>query len=265
MKSLYIGSAMLLLLFLMVIVSFIGLPHSPTEMNIPDRFAGPSAVHWLGTDQYGRDVLSRIILASQSAFIVSFGGVGTGMLIGCMLGATAAYVKGTVGQLIMRMMDGFFAFPNLLLAMIIVAALGSGIYNVLIAIAVFSIPAFSRLMYGFVLEAQGFGYIKAAHSYDAGARRIIFTHLIPAALPRIGVQMSMALGTGILTETALSFLGLGVQPPHPSWGGMLNEAQGFLAVAPLYPIIPGIVIFIAVVGFNLVGDGLAEKQKEATS
>lgn len=265
MKTLLTGSAMLSVILVMLLISWIGLPSDPNVMNIANRFASPSGAHWLGTDQYGRDILSRLLLASQSALTVSLGGVGSGMLIGCILGAVAGYVKGIAGSVIMRFMDVLFAFPNLLLALMLVTVLGTGQINVLLAIAVFSIPSFARLMYGFVLEAQSYGYIKAARSYNAGHAVILFRHLIPAALPRIGVQMSLALGSGILTETALSFLGLGVQPPHPSWGGMLNEAQSFMYLAPVYPLIPGFVIFLAVAGFNLLGDGLATRHKEAVS
>jgi len=265
MRTLRIGMFLLSIIGLMLIVSYIWLPHDPYAMKVANRFAAPSWDHLLGTDQYGRDVLSRLLVASRSALLVAFGGVGSGMIIGCVLGAISGYVRGVIGNLIMRVMDALFAFPNLLLALMLVTIMGTGTYNVLIAIAIFNIPAFARLMNGFILEAQSYGYIKAARSYHAGHGRILFRHLIPAVLPKLGVQISMALGTGILTETALSFLGLGVQPPNPSWGGILNEAQAFIYIAPFYPVIPGCIILIAVAGFNLFGDGIAARHKEVVS
>jgi peptide/nickel transport system permease protein len=265
MKLFVLGLSFVSVIAAMLILSFISLPHDPYEMSISNRFAAPNVDYWLGTDQYGRDIFSRLIVASRSALLISVGGVGSGMLIGCIAGAVAGYFRGWVGNVIMRIMDVLFAFPNLLLALMLVTVFGTGTYNVLLAIAIFSIPSFARLMNGFILEAQAYGYVKAARSYNAGHARILFRHMIPAALPKIGVQISMALGTGILTETALSFLGLGVQPPNPSWGGMLNEAQSFMYLAPLYPLIPGVIIFIAVAGFNLVGDGIAARRKEAVS
>lgn len=265
MKSFKAGVFMLSLIGIMFILSFVYLPHDPYSMNVANRFAPPSWENWLGTDQYGRDVMSRLLLASRSALIVSLGGVGSGMALGCLLGAIAGYIRGLAGNIIMRVMDGMFAFPNLLLALILVTVMGTGTYNVLAAIALFSIPSFARLMNGFILEAGSYGYVKAARSYHAGHARILFRHMIPAVLPKLGAQISVALGAGILTETALSFLGLGVQPPHPSWGGILNEAQAFIYLAPTYPIIPGCLIFIAVAGFNLLGDGIAARHKEAVS
>lgn len=261
MKSIVTGGTLIALIILMALIGWIHPPYGPTEMNIAEKFQPPSLSHWLGTDQYGRDILSRLIVASHYALMVSIGAVGLGVLVGASLGAIAGYTRNGISRIIMLVMDGLFAFPNLLLALMIVSTLGVGETNALLAIAIFNVPLFARLMYSFILEAHAYGYVKAAYTYGAGPARVLFIHMIPAALPRLGVQVTTSMGGAILAESALSFLGLGVQPPFPSWGGMLDEAQHYLSVAPWYPVFPGVMILIAVMGFNLLGDGLRDLQR----
>ncbi|PLR75756.1 peptide ABC transporter permease [Bacillus sp. V3-13] len=260
MRSFSIGMVLVCVPVLLMIIGIIHPPFDHEAMNVAHKLQPPSLNHWFGTDQYGRDILTRIMIASQNALLVSIGSVGLAMVIGCVLGASAGYFQGWYGSLIMRIMDGLFAFPGLLLALLIVTVLGVGGENAVIAIAIFNIPLFARLMYGFILEANSFGYVKAAHSYGANSSQIIFVHMVPSAFSKILVQGTTSMSGAILTEAALSFLGLGVQPPHPSWGGMLNEAQPLLAVAPWYPVFPGLIIFITVMGFNLIGDGWRDLQ-----
>ncbi|WP_078430508.1 ABC transporter permease [Alkalihalobacterium alkalinitrilicum] len=264
MRSFVFGLSLFFLLVCMAVLSQLPFVPDPNAMNISNRFDHPSTTHWLGTDQFGRDIFSRILHASGIALAVSVGAVSIGMIIGCLLGAIAGSTKGIVSTLIMRTMDGMFSFPNLLLALTIVVALGVGAINALIAIALFNIPLFARLMYGFILEANEYGHVKAARTYGASRKRILFIHMIPSALPRIVIQVTTSMGGAILAEAALSFLGLGVQPPHPSWGNMLSESQSFLSMAPWYPVISGVAILIAVMGFNLMGDGLREMEGDAS-
>lgn len=261
MKSTRIGLFLLCIPILLLVIGLVHPFYDYTSMQLTEKFLPPSWHHPFGTDQYGRDILTLIMIASQNAFVVSIGSVGLGLLVGCVIGAVAGYFRGWISTILMRLIDGLFAFPGLLLALLIMTVIGAGEINAILAIAIFNVPLFARLMYGFILNAHHFLYVKAAYTYGAGHMKVLFHHMIPSAFSKISVQMTTSMSGAILTEAALSFLGLGVQPPHPSWGGMLNESQSYFTYAPWYPIFPGLIIFITVMGFNFLGDGLRDLQK----
>ncbi len=239
-------------------LSFVYMPYQPNEMNIPDKFLKPdfNSEHILGTDNFGRDILSRIMYGSRNVLLVGIGSVTLGTIFGIVLGAIAAQYKKLAGTLIMRIMDGLMAFPGILLALMLVTVVGRGVKGSILAISIFMVPVFSRLVYSMILDTENLLYIKAAKSYGSSDFTIFKRHLIPAMLPRLITQYSSAIGSAVMIETSLSFLGLGIQQPHASWGLMLSEARQFFLIYPYLAVAPGIAIIITVLGFNLIGDGL---------
>jgi len=234
------------------------MPYQPTEMNISQRFLMPdfNSEHILGTDNFGRDILSRIIYGSRNVLLVGVGSVTLGTILGIILGALAALLKKFASTLIMRIMDGLMAFPGILLALMLVTVIGRGIKGSIFAISIFMVPVFSRLVYSMILDTESLLYIKAAKSYGSSKFTIFTRHFIPAMLPRLITQYSSAIGSAVMIEASLSFLGLGIQPPNASWGLMLSESRQFFLVYPYLAVAPGIAIIITVLGFNLIGDGL---------
>lgn len=254
-----IGIILLLIPVVMALTSFVYTPYPPNTMNVANRMQYPSMAHWLGTDQFGRDILSRIMVSSRYALFIGITSVIFGSIMGVFLGALAAISKGFIRGLIMRMIDGLMAFPGVLLAMMFVAAMGEGIWNTILAISIFMVPVFARLSYSLVLEQQNELYIKAARTYGVGPFRMIYKHFLPAVTPRIVTQISASIGGAILTESSLSFLGLGVQPPNASWGLMLNEAQQYMLTFPYLTVPSGVILMVTVLGFNLIGDQLNDR------
>ena len=256
--SLILGIILVLIIIAVWILSFIYMPYPPNEMNISNRFVRPDfeSDHILGTDNFGRDILSRIMYGSRNVLLVGIGSVTFGTLIGILLGAVAAMAKRFANIIIMRIMDGLMAFPGILLAMMLVTVVERGIQGSIIAISIFMVPVFSRLVYSMILDTQNLLFIKAAKSYGSTGKQIFFRHYIPAMLPRLVTQFSSAIGSAVMIETSLSFLGLGIQPPFASWGLMLSESRQFFLVYPYLAVAPGIAIIITVLGFNLIGDGL---------
>lgn len=220
--------------------------------------AGPSATHWFGVDSLGRDILSRILMGTRISLEAGFVSVVIGAIIGTVLGLLAGYYEGWWDRIVMRICDVLFAFPGILLAIGIVAILGSGMANVVFAVAVFSIPAFARLVRGNTLMLKHLTYVEAARSIGASDRTIILRHILPGTISSIVVYFSMRIGTSIITAASLSFLGMGAQPPTPEWGAMLNEARADMVTAPHVAIFPSLAIFLTVLAFNLLGDGLRD-------
>jgi len=255
---LYGGGALTLLVVLLCLLSYIYMPHGPNEMNLAMRFTGPGQdpSYLLGADYFGRDILSRIIYGSRSVLLVCFLAVALGSVAGSLLGAVAAIVKGPLSAIIMRSIDGLMAFPGILLAMMMVAAVGKGKNGAILAISIFMIPPFARLVYSLILDGENALFIKAAKSYGITRTRLLRKHYLPLLLPRLITQFTACIGAAIMIETSLSFLGLGVQPPHASWGLMLNEARQHFLQYPYLAVAPGVAIAMAVLGFNLLGDGL---------
>ncbi|MFZ4832625.1 glutathione ABC transporter permease GsiD [Rouxiella sp. Mn2063] len=219
---------------------------------------GPSLMHWLGVDSLGRDIFSRILIGSRISLTAGLLSVVLGGAIGTVLGLFAGYYEGWWDRVTMRICDVLFAFPGILLAIAVVAIMGTGMTNVIIAVAIFSVPAFARLVRGNTLVLKHLTYIESARSIGASDAVIIFRHILPGTLSSIVVYFTMRIGTSIITAASLSFLGLGAQPPTPEWGAMLNDARADMVTAPHEAIFPSLAIFITVLAFNLLGDGLRD-------
>ena len=232
--------------------------YDPLDQNIADRLQTPTIQHIFGTDQFGRDVWARIVNGARIALLVGVIAVGIGVLFGLPIGAIAGYYRGWLDQIIMRAMDALLAVPPILMALVIVAILGGSLFNVMIAIGFVYIPRFARVIRGSVLSEREKEYVEAAKMVGESDASILFRQILPNCLSPLIVQATVFIAYAILTEAALSFLGLGVAPPEPSWGSMLNEARLFIESDPLLAIIPGLSISFTVLGFNLLGDGLRD-------
>jgi peptide/nickel transport system permease protein len=232
-------------------------PSDPLAMS-PRRFAMPSGEAWLGTDQFGRDLLSRLLHGARVSITVSFSAVSLAVLIGATVGLIAGYFEGKLDQVLMRGVDILMAFPTLLLALAVVATLGASLSNLVAAITLAYIPIFSRIVRGSVLSVKQNDHVQASRALGARDSRIMVREILPNVMAPITVQATFNLSTAIMIEAALSFLGLGVQPPAPSWGSMLSEARSFMELDPWLAIAPGTAITTAVLGFNLFGDGLRD-------
>ncbi len=219
---------------------------------------GPSLQHWFGVDSLGRDIFSRVLVGAQISLAAGVFAVFIGAAIGTLLGLLAGYYEGWWDRLIMRICDVLFAFPGILLAIAVVAVLGSGIANVIIAVAIFSIPAFARLVRGNTLVLKQQTFIESARSIGASDMTILLRHILPGTVSSIVVFFTMRIGTSIISAASLSFLGLGAQPPTPEWGAMLNEARADMVIAPHVDVFPALAIFLTVLAFNLLGDGLRD-------
>ncbi|MBO1001754.1 ABC transporter permease [Pseudogracilibacillus auburnensis] len=233
-------------------------PHNPTEIFNEYRLVSPNSQFLLGTDDLGRDILSRIIYGAQVSLMVGLIAVGIGAGFGLLFGLLAGYFQGVIDNIIMRVMDVLFAFPDLLLALAIVAVLGPNLKNTMIAIGLVFIPVFTRLVRSSVISVKEMEYVTNAKSIGASHFRIIVRHLTPNILAPFLVQITLALSSAILAEAALSFLGLGIQPPDPSWGSMLNTSRKFMEIAPWTAIFPAVFIIFTIFCFNLLGDSLRD-------
>jgi ABC-type dipeptide/oligopeptide/nickel transport system permease subunit len=249
---------------LVVILAFLGFlgrflaPYSPTTQDLLHVLGQPSTSHWLGTDELGRDILSRLLWGAATSLQVGLGAVLLACIPGVMVGVSVAYRGGWVDNVVMRMLDGLMAFPSLILALTIVAVLGSSLFNVILAIAITSFPHYARIVRGQVLSVREHDYVLAVRCVGARDRRIVFRHILPNVLSPVLVQASLGVGFAIVAEAGLSFLGVGIQPPTPSWGTMIQVGFQYLEVAPWLVMAPATMIFMAVLGFNLLGDGLRE-------
>ena len=243
---------------LLALVGLVYTPYDPNAIGVAGRGLGPHLAHPMGTDQFGRDTLSRVMRGASLALVVGAAAVAIGLAAGAPLGAVAGFAGGWADEAIMRLMDGLFAFPATLLAIAIVGALGPGLTNAVLAIGVAYVPIFARLARASVISQAEAEYVQAARAVGCRPARILFRHVLPNGLGPLIVQATTAFGGAILAEAALSYLGLGVQPPDPSWGQMLNDAHNYLSVAPWLAVFPGLAIATTVLGFNLLGDGLRD-------
>lgn len=251
----------LVILLTMIAICVLGplfMNADPLAQDLLNTYAHPSSEHLLGTDNLGRDILVRLIYGGRSSLAISFAGVLSGTFVGVILGVLAGYFGGVVDTLISRLIDILLAFPGLLLAIVVVAILGPGEMNTVIAIAIFSIPTVARMVRGEVLKVRSADYISMCKVMGESSARVIVRHIIPNASSQIIVNVTLQLGTAILTTSSLSFLGLGVQPPSPEWGSMLSQARDIFRSYPLPAIVPGIAITLIVMCFSLVGDGLRD-------
>jgi peptide/nickel transport system permease protein len=256
--SLISGGTLTVLLLLAAALSWVWTPWSPYEMNLADKLQTPSAQHWLGTDPFGRDVASLLLVGARNSILVGVIAVGIGLSMGTALGLLASARRGWLEELIMRLADFTFAFPAILSAIMMTAVFGAGIVNSIIAIGIFNIPTFARITRASANALWAREFVLAARACGKSPWSITFDHILPNIVSVLTVQVTIRFAIAILAEAALSYLGLGTQPPQPSWGRMLAEAQTLLFQAPLLAVFPGVAIALAVLGLNLMGDGLRD-------
>jgi peptide/nickel transport system permease protein len=253
-----IGSAIVIVAALAALVGPALSPFDPAAQELALRLAAPSRAHPFGLDELGRDILARVLAGARISFLVGLTVVSVSALVGTLLGAIAGYFGGVLDDLISRVIDTLLAFPGLLLAIALVAVLGPSLRNVLFALTIIGWVGYARLVRGQVLRTREFEYVQAARALGAATPRILLRHVIPTAIPAVVVQATLGMAGAIIGEAALSFLGLGVQPPTPSWGTMLNGGRAHLLDAPHLTLFPGLAIALLVLGFNFVGDGLRD-------
>jgi peptide/nickel transport system permease protein len=257
-RSFMIGLVLTLLLIAMALISLVWTPYPVTEITMAQKLKPPSAAHWLGTDHLGRDILSRIMWGARNSITVGFVAVTLGMVAGVLLGLWAAATRGWADEIVSRMSDLVFAFPAVLTAILITTVFGASAVNAILAIGIFNIPVFARVTRGAALSVWGREFIRAGLAIGKGPLRITFDHVLPNIASILIVQGTIQFAVAILAEAGLSYLGLGMQPPLPSWGRMLNDAQTYMYQTPTLAIFPGIAIALSVLGLNLLGDGLRD-------
>ncbi len=253
-----LGTVIILLIVVMAIFAPLLTQYDPIKINLPDSLQQPSGQHLLGTDEMGRDLLTRIIYGSRIALLVGITAVTGSGVVGMLLGLIAGYFGGWLGTIIMRFMDALMSLPPLILMLAIAVMIGGGVITILIALGIALMPTYCRLMCGQVLSAKENDYVMAANVLGAGNLRVMFRHLVPNVFPPLLVLITLDIGFAILTEAALSFLGIGINPPTPTWGNMVAGGQRYLFTHPVMSIAPGLAIVLVVLGFNLVGDGLRD-------
>ena len=257
-RSFAIGFVLTLLLVAAALLSLVWTPWSPYEMDMPAKLQSPTAAHWLGTDAFGRDVASLLLVGARASILVGVIAVGIGLVVGTALGLLAAARRGWVEEAVMRVCDFSMAFPAILSAIMLTAVFGAGIVNAIVAIGIYNIPTFARITRASANAVWSREYVAAARACGKGAFAITFQHVLPNISAVLIVQITIRFAIAILAEAALSYLGLGTQPPQPSWGRMLSEAQTLMFQAPLLAVFPGVAIALAVLGLNLLGDGLRD-------
>ena len=257
--SFLIGALLVAALLALVLLSFVWTPYSATDLDIPNKLQAPSAAHWLGTDSLGRDIVTLLIVGSRVSIAVGVIAVGIGIGFGVLLGLVAAVWRGWIEEVVMRFADFTFAFPALLSAIMLTAIYGPGVVTSIVAIGIFNVPVFIRITRASALVVRSREFVTAARALGKSEWRITLEHVLPNILPMLIVQATIQFALAILAEAALSYLGLGTQPPMPSWGRMLNDAQLQLFRAPLLAVWPGIAIAFTVLGLNLLGDGLRDR------
>jgi peptide/nickel transport system permease protein len=257
-RSGMVGLVIIGLLAIVALLAPILAPYGALDMIAGDRFAPPSPTHWFGADEFGRDILSRVLMGSRISFGVGVVSIATATIIGVTVGLIAGYQGGWFDTITMRLFDALLAFPAILLAIVILAVIGAGPISVILAVAIVHVPGFARLTRANVLVQREDDYVEAAQAVGAGTGRIVFRHILPNVVSTIIVQVTVDIAGAVLLMAALSFLGLGVPPPAPSWGSMLGIGRGYLLIAPWYGIFPGLAITLMVMGFYLLGDGLRD-------
>jgi len=258
-RNLIIGSMLSLLFLSAALISFLWTPFDVTEIDITNKLKTPDQIYWLGTDHFGRDILSMIMVGARTSIAVALVAVGIGIIIGTPLGLLSASRKGGwIDEFIMRGNDLVFAFPSLVIAILITAVFGAGALNAIIAIGIFNIPVFARITRGAALSIWEKEFILAARVAGKSTTRISYEHILPNVMNLLIVQGTIQFSLGILAEAGLSYVGLGAQPPMPSWGRMLADAQTMVSFAPHLALIPGTAIILTVLGLNLMGDGMRD-------
>lgn len=254
-----IGTVLTGIILVLVLWGIIGTPYDPEAMDVAAKFAKPSLTHIMGCDNFGRDIFSRVLVGSGTTLLVAVLTVAIGMIIGVIIGAFCGYFGGVVDEVVMRVMDAMFAFPSILLALVLISLMGQGTGNVILALGIAFIPSFARIVRSEFIRCKNMDYVKSAKLWGAGHLRIMFVHILPNTITVLLPSIMIGFNNAVLAEAGMSYLGLGVQPPFASLGRMLSEAQGFIFSAPGYAIFPGVIIILMVLGFSLLSDGLKKE------
>lgn len=257
--NLILGGVITAVMLLLILIGFFWTPYDPETMDAVNKFAGISLAHPLGCDNFGRDILSRVMKGAGTTFLVALGTVLIGAVSGVLIGAFTGYFGGTVDEILMRIIDAVFAFPSILLALVFISLLGKGTYQVVLALGIAFIPSFSRIVRSEFLKYKNMDYVKNARLQGASHLRIMFVHILPNTVSVLLSSVMIGFNNAVLAEAGMSFLGIGVQPPAPSLGRMLSEAQSFLFRVPNYALGPGCAIILMVLGFSLLSDGLKKE------
>ena len=255
-RAFRVGAGVTLFMLLIIVIGCFWTPFDPNAMNAAEKMAGPSLRHLLGTDNFGRDIFSRVVQGAGATFLIALCAVSIGLLAGLFIGGLTGYYGGWVDELLMRLNDTLTAFPSLLLALVLIAVFQSGKYNVILALGVLFIPSFARIVRMEVARQKALDYVANARLMGVKDMRILFVHIMPNILPVLFSTVAIGFNNAVLAEASMSYLGLGVQPPDPSLGRMLNEAQGYLLRAPWYALSAGLAIILLVLGFSLLSEGL---------
>ncbi len=257
--NLIIGVALTGLMLLLILTGLFFLPYDPETMNIELKHAGMSLAHPFGCDNYGRDIFTRVMVGARTTLMVALGTIGIGAGVGVLIGAFTGYFGGWLDEVLMRIIDALFAFPSILLALVVISLLGSGKYQVIIALGIAFIPSFARVVRSEYLKLREMDYVKNAKIMGCGHLRIMFVHILPNILPVLIPTLMIGFNNAVLAEAGMSYLGIGVQPPDASLGRMLSEAQTYLFSQPSYALFPGLMIVLLVLGISLVADGLEKR------
>ena len=252
--NLIVGLLVVVGFFIVMLVSFVYTPHDVTSMNIPEKLSKPNSVYYFGTDEFGRDIFSRIMKGTQTAFTVGILTVCIGTIFGVLIGGIAGYIGGWIDEIFMRIMDALMAFPGIILALMLVAVFGPGIINTSIALGIIAIPGIARIARSGFVQHRDSEYVLAAKLIGVKSYKVMFRHILPNISSQIVVAATITFATAMLAEAALSYLGLGVQPPNPSWGSMLKDSQAYLTSAPWYTFAPGGAITLLVLGLYMLSN-----------
>ncbi|BDE87317.1 MULTISPECIES: ABC transporter permease [Intestinimonas] len=255
----YIGGGISLVMTLLILMGYIWTPYSPTQMDASAQMQAPSLQHLLGTDNFGRDIFSRVLQGAGTSFLIAVSVVAIGCLAGILVGSLCGYYGGTADVILTRVCDSITAFPSILLALVIVSVVGSGTYNIILALGILFIPSFARIVRGEFARCRHLNYIQSAKLMGVGDARILFSHILPNTFSVLLPAITIGFNNAILSEASMSFLGIGIQPPHASLGSMLNDSQTYLRSAPWYALSVGGTIVLLILGFSLLSEGLQQR------
>ena len=244
------------IMILAILIGLVWTPYDPNAMNGSEKLQGPNAAHWFGTDNFGRDIFSRVIQGAGATFLIAAAAVAIGLIVGLIVGGLTGFYGGVLDEVLMRIADSILAFPSILLALVMIAILGKGKYNIIIALGILFVPSFARIVRTEVAKQKNTDYVRNAKLMGAGNMRILFLHIMPNIIPVLLSSVAIGFNNAVLSEASMSYLGVGVQPPDPSLGRLLSEAQGYLFQAPWYAIFTGIAIILLILGFGLLADGM---------
>lgn len=256
---LLLGMLITVCMLTLIVVGFFYTPYDPDAMSGADKFAAPSLLHWMGADQFGRDVFSRVLRGAGTTLTIAVATVAIGGVLGTLIGALTGYFGGWVDEIVMRINDAVAAFPSILLALVVIAVIGPGKYNIILALGILFVPSFARLVRSEFLHYKDRDFVRSARLMGASDLRIIFVHILPNLVPVMLSGITIGFNNAVLAEASMSYLGIGVQPPDASLGSMLSEAQSYLFTAPWDAIFPGLTIVMLILGMGMIGEGIRER------